>query len=60
MPIFEFKCDEHGVFEELFQKADHAADLCECPKCFVRCPRIIPLIAHTPTKWGASPDYFGK
>ena len=39
MPIYEYECEEHGVFEEI--KSVDSEPCCECPKCGKKSPRVI-------------------
>lgn len=40
MPIYEYECTEHGIFEEMrpMQRSGEAAD---CPACQERSPRVL-------------------
>lgn len=42
MPVYEYKCSEHGVFYDL-ATIDDAAEPTDCPTCGVSSPRIIQL-----------------
>lgn len=42
MPIYEFKCEEHGVFEALSKMDDRHFH--SCPKCNEQCPMIISAV----------------
>ncbi len=40
MPIYEYECDEHGLFEEVrpMQRSSEGAG---CPRCSVLAPRVL-------------------
>lgn len=40
MPVYDYKCSDHGVFYDLASVDDHAAPA-PCPQCQVFSPRII-------------------
>lgn len=40
MPVYDYKCKDHGVFHEL-AAMDKAADPAACPSCKALSPRII-------------------
>lgn len=40
MPVYDYKCKDHGVFYELAPIADVDKPVL-CPECGVACPRII-------------------
>jgi putative FmdB family regulatory protein len=40
MPVYDYKCAEHGVFHEL-ATMEQGALPCACPQCNVLSPRII-------------------
>lgn len=42
MPLYDYKCPEHGVFQELAMMAEHDKP-CQCPRCGVLSPRVITL-----------------
>ncbi|GGO89272.1 hypothetical protein GCM10011348_46630 [Marinobacterium nitratireducens] len=42
MPLYEYKCPEHGVFQELATMADHDKP-CDCPQCGTTSARVITL-----------------
>jgi len=42
MPVYDYKCSEHGVFNELASLAD-AGLPCACPQCAQLSPRVIVL-----------------
>lgn len=42
MPVYDYKCEKHGVFHEL-ATMDESHLPCACPQCGVRSPRIIML-----------------
>lgn len=42
MPLYDYKCREHGVFQELAAMAD-AASPAACPTCHALAPRVILL-----------------
>ena len=43
MPVFDYKCQQHGIFNELATTEEHDKP-CACPQCGALSPRII-LIA---------------
>lgn len=40
MPVYDFKCATHGLFNEL-KTMDSAGQPCACPHCGVLSPRVI-------------------
>ncbi|MEE2911595.1 MAG: zinc ribbon domain-containing protein [Candidatus Poribacteria bacterium] len=42
MPLYEYKCREHGIFSELATLADSAHPT-DCPQCGATSPRILTL-----------------
>ena len=40
MPVYDYKCPEHGIFHELAMLRDHA-NPAACPTCQALSPRII-------------------
>jgi putative FmdB family regulatory protein len=40
MPIYEYECTEHGVFEEL-RPMQRSAEGAECPRCLSPAPRVL-------------------
>jgi len=42
MPLYDYKCREHGVFSELATLADHDRP-CACPACGIPAPRVVLL-----------------
>jgi len=40
MPVYDYKCTEHGLFYELASMEDHAKPA-NCPKCQTLSPRVI-------------------
>ncbi|MEL6218935.1 MAG: zinc ribbon domain-containing protein [Pseudomonadota bacterium] len=40
MPVYEYMCETHGVFETIRPMADHAAP-CPCPVCGQDAPRVM-------------------
>lgn len=40
MPVYDYKCAEHGLFHEL-ASMDKAAEPCQCPQCGSMSPRVI-------------------
>lgn len=40
MPLYDYKCAEHGLFHELVTM-ENAAKPCKCPKCGSMSPRVI-------------------
>ncbi|AEF53630.1 FmdB family zinc ribbon protein [Marinomonas posidonica] len=51
MPIYDFKCAEHGLFHELVSM-DKAGEAFPCPKCQASCA---PVILVAPTALSMSP-----
>lgn len=53
MPVYDYKCAEHGVFHELATMDDYAKPVA-CPKCLKFSPRIIimapEILDMAPTK----------
>lgn len=39
MPLYDYKCPEHGYFELNQRMADHAEGI--CPTCQVKCVQVI-------------------
>lgn len=39
MPTYNYRCDEHDVFELVQRMADHAEG--ECPTCGKVCPQVL-------------------
>ena len=48
MPLYDYKCNEHGVFSELTTIAK-MEDPVDCPQCGVVSPRILALPPHIVT-----------
>ena len=42
MPLYDYKCQEHGVFSELTALADHEKPA-KCPRCGAMSPRVLTL-----------------
>lgn len=42
MPLYDYKCPEHGVFSELATMAEHDKP-CACPTCGTQAPRVVVL-----------------
>ena len=42
MPVYDYKCQDHGIFNEL-ATMDNSAKPTKCPQCGVLCGRIIML-----------------
>jgi putative FmdB family regulatory protein len=42
MPVYDYKCTEHGLFYDLASLEDHAKPSC-CPECQKISPRVIIL-----------------
>lgn len=42
MPVYDYKCREHGLFNTLATMEDSAKPV-ECPRCHVLSPRVIVL-----------------
>ncbi len=40
MPLYDYKCAEHGVFQEMVKLADFDKP-CACPQCGAQSPRVI-------------------
>ena len=40
MPIYEYECREHGLFEET-RPMDRAREGAECPECQASAPRVL-------------------
>lgn len=40
MPVYDYKCSEHGLFYELASMDDHAKPV-RCPECQTLSPRVI-------------------
>ena len=40
MPIYEYECSEHGVFEEL-RPMQRCAEPADCPSCAQSAPRVL-------------------
>ncbi len=40
MPIYEYECDQHGLFEEL-RPMSRSAEGAECPECAAASPRVL-------------------
>lgn len=49
MPLYEYECPEHGVFEAMNTMA-RSAEPAPCPTCDLRCGRIVsaPRLASMP------------
>jgi len=45
MPLYDYKCQQHGVFSELSTIANMEAPV-DCPQCGVVSPRILALPPH--------------
>lgn len=45
MPLYEYKCQQHGVFQELATMADHDKP-CPCPQCGTSSGRVVTLPPH--------------
>ena len=45
MPLYEYKCKEHGVFSELATIADMEKPV-NCPQCGTMCARVLTLPPH--------------
>lgn len=54
MPIYEYRCPEHGVFEQIrpFSESDETGT---CPECEAECGRIISLPAIAQGDFGTTP-----
>jgi len=46
MPIYEFECHNHGVFEEFFASPSGAESV-KCPECGKRSRRIVSRLGGT-------------
>ena len=42
MPLYDYKCSEHGIFSEL-ATVDESSNPCKCPVCGSLSPRIIKI-----------------
>ncbi len=42
MPVYDYRCKQHGLFNEVQTLAQHAAP-CRCPRCGVFCARVVVL-----------------
>ncbi len=51
MPIYEYWCEDHGVFTEMRPMAA-SATACACPQCGRAAPRVM----VTPPRLGGMPD----
>lgn len=40
MPVYDYKCKDHGIFNEL-ATMDESSNPCACPECGVMCARVI-------------------
>lgn len=40
MPVYDYKCSDHGLFYELASMENHA-EPAKCPECQTLCPRVI-------------------
>jgi putative FmdB family regulatory protein len=40
MPIYEYECDQHGLFEEL-RPMSRSAEGAHCPECAAAAPRVL-------------------
>lgn len=53
MPVYDYKCSEHGVFNELAAMEDHHLPA-KCPQCNAVSPRVImmppEILAMAPAK----------
>ena len=45
MPVYDYKCPEHGVFNELATMDDHDQPVA-CPHCQTLSPRVIMMPPH--------------
>jgi putative FmdB family regulatory protein len=45
MPLYDYKCKQHGVFSELATIADMEKPA-KCPQCGSLCPRVIAFPPH--------------
>ena len=52
MPVYDYKCPEHGIFYELATMEDHASPAA-CPQCQSLSPRIIMM---PPQLFGMVPE----
>lgn len=52
MPLYEFECPEHGVFEELFQHPVGAAQS-DCPECGQESGRVCSVPVMRPDSYWA-------
>ena len=51
MPIYEYHCSEHGVFEHLSQVIRNEWDTQFCPECNAVCDSIVSLASMQPDKY---------
>ena len=58
MPVYDYKCREHGLFHTLATMED-AAKPAECPTCKALSPRVIVLPSYSFTKICISRQYYG-
>ncbi len=47
MPVYDYKCREHGLFHALATMAESGQPK-SCPQCAVLCPQVIVLAPHLP------------
>ena len=40
MPVYDYKCPDHGVFNELAMMSESSKP-CECPQCGLLSPRVV-------------------
>lgn len=45
MPVYDYKCPEHGLFHELATMEDHDKPVA-CPQCQTLSPRVIMMSPH--------------
>ena len=61
MPIYEYRCPVHGVFERYVRRIDpllkRAYTVDQCPYCGALCRRVVSAPARTPGRWGDSTAY---
>lgn len=43
MPVYEYKCEEHGTFEKIKKISERFS--CECPECGVECTQQLTVPA---------------
>lgn len=49
MPIYDYKCAQHGLFHALIA-IDESGHVQKCPECAKVCPRVIVMAPHITPK----------